>query len=400
VIAPAVPLRAPARRRESLPDLSDIPIPASWIVRRAMHWIIITILLAALGAVVAAFVVHLEVTVTASGNLEPVGRWTARARVAGVVNTVLVTSGTVVRAGQELAVLDTSDAVIEASETQARLSIRRSELAQALASAPLDRERATVAVQQADAEVAHARAQLQLRLADYSLGITIDSALTAFGRGAHTTIDAAVADLRAAMAARAAADIALKRETLNEFDLDRRRREVQLALAEAHRAADRATRVVVRAPSNGVVLGFRLETLVGTAVREGDPIIEIGDESQWRVTLLVTEQDVRRVRVGDRVHVDVAALRGVAAEPLTAVVTAVARDPASSDAGARVNSVGISGAQGYRVTAAVATNDVSWLDPEVLRTGFSVSARIVTRSERVIQLLRERLLGASTGTRM
>jgi multidrug resistance efflux pump len=68
---------------------------------------------------------------------------------------------------------------------------------------------------------------------------------------------------------------------------------------------ERLRRFSLAAPANGIVLTDRTELLAGSAISSGETLIEIADPAQWRVILEVSEKDVRRIRPGDAVDVEI-----------------------------------------------------------------------------------------------
>ncbi|MFW6135594.1 MAG: HlyD family secretion protein [Chloroflexota bacterium] len=300
-----------------------------------------------------------ESLVSVTGEVVP-GRWAALSiRTGGTVNQVLVEPGDEVEAGDLLVELETTDAQLAVQEAEARLAAATAEV-QRLKEQP--RAQDVVAAQQqveaAEAEVAQATAERE-RLASGAISSDITSAnaevvaaesgrraaqidydetrrkvedddVEAWReqeaalrlRAAETRLDAAQrrlaeartvagprreeaeARVRAAEAQRdvAAAQLAQLQAGPTDEELALAETDVahaRLALEEAQLALERCER---RAPFDGTV--GTVQVRAGEQVRQGDPILALGDLSTLRVeTTDLDEIDVAKVEVEQRVEV-------------------------------------------------------------------------------------------------
>lgn len=385
----------PAATVLRLPELDERGIPGARLVRRV---VVLT-----LGAAVALIVViaaavsllTMEVTVQGTGTLEPARVWPVRAQVAGTVAEVLVAGGDTVRAGQALVRLDTLGAALALTQLEAQAAGQRVERERLTRATPIERRQAEVALGQATARVLGARAALRQRLAEFSLGGDVDSVLASHRWGTHVALDGAVADHEAAQGEVAGAQAQLARAALSPLDavkqaFDERRLAAQVAEQRAALA-----RGVMAAPAAGVVLTDQTERLQGAAVRAGETVLEVADVGTWRATLAVRERDVHRVRAGDRATVEIPALAALRDEPVRAWVVRVAAEPVGvvgPVGGDRAPPAAAPGAPGpgtYRVVLALDRVQVDSLGLDVVRRGYGVRARIVTRRVRAVVLVRE-----------
>jgi hypothetical protein len=105
---------------------------------------------------------------------------------------------------------------------------------------------------------------------------------------------------------------------------------------------------------------------------------------------LLDKTSVHRVRLGDRVDIEIPALPVVYRDRLWGTVESVAAEPTarSSVLTNRVDEVHLA-PDGYRVGVAFNSSDDSLR--KSLRRGYPVRARIVTRSSRIAVLLRDYL---------
>jgi multidrug resistance efflux pump len=302
--------------------------------------------------------------ISVTGEVVPVEWAVLNIRTDGTVADVLVDTGDEVEAGSLLVKLDTVDAELRLHEAEAQLASARAQLAQlegqpravdvaaarqrveeaevSISQAVTERERlasgaiwSDVRSAEADLESAEAqrkaaridydelqdelendvvedwegeRAALQLRAARESLRAA--ELGVAYARGsASARVDEAEAGVRAAEAQRDVAQAQLEQLlagvpqqeiALAETDVDR----AQIALEEAQLALERCER---RAPFDGTI--GMVQVRRGEQVRQGDPLLVLGDLSTLRVeTTDLDEIDVARVEIGQSVDVTFDAL--------------------------------------------------------------------------------------------
>lgn len=103
------------------------------------------------------------------------------------------------------------------------------------------------------------------------------------------------------------------------------RAQVQQAAAELELIRQQMQRAVLRAPFDGVVVNGDLSQQLGSAVRKGDRLFEVAPLDDYRVELLVDEQDMAYVQPGQRGSLMLTALPGQPVEFEITLVTPVAR---------------------------------------------------------------------------
>lgn len=145
-------------------------------------------------------------------------------------------------------------------------------------------------------------------------------------------------------------------------------------------------RYVVRSPGAGRVLTEELDKLRGAWIAEGTLLFEVGSTDRWQATILVTERDIHRIRLGDPVKIDIPALTPLESwtdEPLPGEVTFVGSDPFP---GAQLAS-GRPQRVTYRVQAALNAQRITPQQLASFKRGMSLNGQIITRTGRVIDLL-------------
>jgi HlyD family secretion protein len=264
-------------------------------------------------------------TVAASGTMEPRVRVPVIAEVSGIIATVHVEEGARVERGQPLFELDRERLEARVAERQAELSLRQANARFDLVGrARVDRDRAAL-------DAARAKA---LR----AKGVASELEFERAERDARVA-EIAVRDADAELAARAAA-VLQAREALHQAERDLRN-------------------AVVRAPIDGRVIERAGE--LGRAVADvtsngGTTIAVIADDTRSRLVAEIDENDVARVRLGQRALVTLDAL------------------PDESFEGT-VRKVSSAGAIEANVSSF--TIDVELPGDERLRVGMSADARIV-----------------------
>lgn len=376
-----------------LPDLDDRRPTSAWLIGRVVRVTLAAFVgLVIVGALVVS-VVRVRVMVDAAGVLEPSLVWPVRARVTGVVSAVLVHTGDTVRAGQPIVRLDSAESAESVDELRAQRDGARADAERAVATAPLEGERLAAQVAEVEARLIRTRAALRQRMVDFGVGGDPDTVVRAVGSRTHVGLDAAAADVLAGEAELRAARAQLSAAALSRFDIARRWADVARLEAGLRVAERRRTLTTVVADTFGVVLTEQLERLYRASVREGDLLLELGDVRNWRAALLVREQDVHRVSVGDTVRLEVPGLRSLLrSERLLGRVLSIAEQSAVTSAGEQP--VGVprgagEGAGRYGVLVAVDQAQVEAIGLRQIRRGFAVQAKIVTRSVSLLRLLRD-----------
>ncbi|HEU4883371.1 MAG TPA: efflux RND transporter periplasmic adaptor subunit [Longimicrobium sp.] len=371
-----------------LPHLGDEGQPGGLFVKRAVSVTLGVIGLLFLGAIVVALLVSMDVTVKSAGVLEPVNVWPVRAEAAGPIREVLVHSGDTVKAGEVVIRLDVLALETQLAQLQAQHSAAQIDRDRSLAGTPMERRQQQERRDAAQARLTRARAVLMQRMVEHGFGTNMDSLLTAWRPGGHVMLDQAVGDVRAAEA-----DMRLngtETEMLSLRGFDERRADTEMARLQAQmrEVRERISRATITAPADGVVLTEQLERLAGAYVREGETLLEVGEIGEWRVTMLVPERDVHKIKVGDRVRLEVQAFDQRDRRQLEGRVTHASAEPytppggdAAAGATAARASTGL-----YRVVASLDRGQVQRDEIDRFRRGYSVQANVVTRSGKMAEL--------------
>ncbi|HET7464689.1 MAG TPA: HlyD family efflux transporter periplasmic adaptor subunit [Longimicrobium sp.] len=374
-----------------LPEVASPDVVGGrWVSRAVSLTLTIFTLLLAAGTV-AASLIRLKVTVDGAGVLQPTQVWAVRGEETGVVRDVLVRMGDTVRAGQAIAHLDTLQLASSLEQLRARRRALELEMQLARTSAPLEVRSQAEKRAQADAELVRARAALRQRLVEYGFNPDIDEVRRTYRVGTHIAIDEGLASLMAAEAAARSARVDTDKLGLQSIDQSRQQQQLAEIDFQVATLQQRLSHLTLHAPAAGIVLTDGLERLPGKVLQEGETLLEVSEDDDWRAALLVAERDVSRIRVGDDVQVELKAFGRVNAPEIRGKVLTVGAEPTpgATDAGNRM----------FPVMVRLNRQDLAEVGVERLRRGYTAQAKIVTRSERLIVLIWEYLLRRSEEVR-
>lgn len=365
-----------------LPEVSPRVVGGQWVSSAVSITLIIFATLL-VGATLAASLIRLKVTVDGTGALQPAGIWSVRAEEPGVVREVLVRMGDTVRAQQPIARLDSLQLASDLDQLRSRRRVLEFDLRLARTSVPLEVRSVAEQRAEANAELVRANATLRQRLVEHGFEPDIDKVRQSYQLGSNVAIDAGLADVLAAEAARRTANIEAERLGLKDIEQSRQMEQLSEVDFQIATLEQRISRLTLHAPAAGIVLTDGLERLPGTMLQEGTTVMEIAEDGGWRAVLLVAERDVSRIRVGDETLVELRAFGRADAPEIRGTVQTVGAEPAAG---------GAAESRMFPVTVRLDPEDLRAVGVERLRRGYTAQARIVTRSERMINLMWEYLL--------
>lgn len=372
-----------------LPHLDESKQPAAGIVKRTVT---VTMLLIAGGAVfalIAASLVRMDVTVRARGALEPAAIWQVRAEEGGVVRDVLAGTGDTVEAGADLVRLDAFPLQASLSQLEAQLRALGIDARRLAVTADLEQQDNEQRRRQAQARLTAARAALLQRMVEHGLGTDVDSLRAVHVPGEHVAMDVALSEFDSALADARTSEGRVEATILQELDLERLAAERARLVAQIDEARLRLERMTIRTPRSGVVVTERVDRLQGSYVQQGAVLFEVAAPGAWHAHLSLSERDVHRVRVGDRVRVDVQAWSAAERRPLEGRITSISYEPVSP-AAQTLPAV-------YQATVEFPHDPLDGHPLALVRRGFTVEGHVITRSGRISTLvwhyLRDRLDG-------
>lgn len=286
---------------------------------------------------------NLQVTVTATGNLQPTHEVQVGSEQSGLVTQVFVDNNDRVTQGQALARLDTSR--LQDAMTQARAGLASAQAEVATAAATLAQNRADLARQEEVYRVSNGRVPSRTEL---------DAARATYQRG--------LAGVRAAQAGVTQA---------------------QAALSSAQTNLSKAT---IYSPVNGVVLSRQVDPGQTVAASLSAPVLFTiaEDLSQMKLEVRVDEADVGQVSAGQRATFSVDAYPG-----RTFQATVLRVDVGANASGSTTSGSSASNASSSTTNTVIAyTAVLSVANPEMLlRPGMTATAEIVTAERQNVILV-------------
>ncbi|HEY9669102.1 MAG TPA: efflux RND transporter periplasmic adaptor subunit [Coleofasciculaceae cyanobacterium] len=251
----------------------------------------------------------LQESVAYSGSTRPIREVSLRAQVEGRLLSLEVDVGTPVKRGQILARLDDSLLVTNVTEGQAELAALESEVA-----------RAQTQVKNAQAQAEQARAELKQAQVDAERMRSLSTS------GA---IPKQQAELQAteATTAQQRLNAAIAQIATEQQAVAAAQRRVEAQRAVIAQANERRSYTLLASPITGVVVEKMSE--IGNLVQPGGEVLRLGDFSQVKVVVPVSELELSKIQVGQSVQVR---LDAFANEELTGKVSRIS--PAA-DASAR-----------------------------------------------------------------
>ncbi len=218
-----------------------------------------------------------------TGTSAPGQEVAVRTRIDGRLLNLTVGVGDAVQAGQVIAQLEDTTPAAVLSQLQAEMSARQAEVAQAYANI----NAATARVAEAQLQLQQAQAELhRLQLLAQEGAVPTKSA-----EDAQIAVRSAEQNLRALQA-----QLSAQRQAVQSAQ--ERVRSQQALLAQAQ---ERFSYTTITAPIDGLVLERATEP--GNLLFAGNEIIKLGDLSQIKVRVMVSELEIARVRLHSPVRV-------------------------------------------------------------------------------------------------
>jgi HlyD family secretion protein len=236
--------------------------------------------------------------VAGPGRVEPLSEdIKLGSEISGKLKVVLVEEGDHVRRGQVIAILENADYQAQVASAEADLAAREAGLRKIVNGARAEERREALAsVNEAQAVMDNARAEMERRQGLYREGVISREEVDRYER------EYKVASARHDAAAHR---YALLDNPAREEDRARGGAEVALAIAQIEGARARYQKTFVRSPIDGVVLRkyHRPGESVTNSSTSADPVVTLGNRNVLRVRVDVDENDIAKLRLGDRAYV-------------------------------------------------------------------------------------------------
>lgn len=375
--------------RLQLPDFEPPSPGAVTAARGAVKTIIGLGLLFLITAIVVISTVRVAVTITANGLLETKSSAFVRARASGSIVSITVGTGDSVRQGQIVGSLDSLGLLLDLQAVDALITERELAIVRSRLIEPIEIRQRHLRAATAKARVIQLEAAARDRLSIFGISASLDSIRVGHRFGQHAEIDRVLAELLVGEAEWSAALADLGSITTSALDAQLDRSTLQSLRARRALLRRRLHDLLLVAPRDGIVLTSQVDQLLGSNVQEGHPVLVISDRTSWRARLVVAEEEIRRVAIGDSVQLDMSAFRQTRERRIEGLVTFIA--PAARDA---------SGVQratdGFEVVVDIPHETLPEPLVRTLRPGYTVTGKIITRRTLISELLWDKLESTRT----
>jgi HlyD family secretion protein len=238
------------------------------------------------------FTVGFDVSIRATGSLQPAKINAVRALQTGIITHVAVMAGDTVAAGDILAAQDTFEMALGLRELRLQRDHLYRQLRLIAPEVAWNAARSQALLEKAEADVLRFRAQLREQMVQYGIKDVLPP------DGEHTAIDQAVAAVRAAEA-----ELSLAVLDHNQFFQAAKDSNTVLSQIadiewQIHAAEEAIRRTRLTAPISGVVLTERLTGRLHERLESGDVLLEIGSLDAWVVEVWLSARQVRQIQAG------------------------------------------------------------------------------------------------------
>jgi len=328
------------------------------------------------------FVGRMQLRVGGPFTVLPVHNADVRTEIDGIIESVNVTEGDHVRAGDVIARLADRETRAQLEQTEAQMQQARARLRLLQAGPAQDSiQLARTAVQRAQDGLKYAVARLDRnkKLAETGVMTRIELENT------QEQADAAKSDL-----AEADRKLQVLLRGSRPEEIDATRAEIARLDAQQRYLADQLTRVEVRSPATGVVAtpARQLKEMAGQAVPKGALITKVFDMEKLTVDIAIPEKEVAEVRVGQPVALKARAypnetFHGTVASIATSVQ--LPTSPAGSEATIAEPTTASAAPRTILVTTEIDNGSL------MLKPGMTGQAKVACGTRRLIDLVTRRL---------
>lgn len=253
--------------------------------------------------------VKIDVTINASGQLEPANLKTIYNPINGEIEKIFVKSGEAFKKGDLLARFDTLKLFDQLEETNRKLSMKMIDYEKLGKTIPYEKNRITFQTKKAEAQLLKAKANLRQKINDFFTGTDPDTLIRNYKKGTHITLDFALADIISAEIEIENLDSEKKAVDLKNYELQSMMLEIDQLKKTIQRQREYINNAKLIAPYDGIMLTQNIENLEGSIVSEGSLLFEIGGDNFWKALLFVNEKDAYKIKIGDVVKIEVQAVK-------------------------------------------------------------------------------------------
>jgi multidrug resistance efflux pump len=335
-------------------------------------------------ALLVVVFVKIDVTIDASGQLEPVLLYTLHSPLSGEIKKVFVKGSETFKKNQILIQFDSIKIKYQLDKMISDLESKKINYEIRRATIPIEMDQNELQIKKAEAQLLKARAGLREKIGNFYPGVNTDSFMVKYKKGTHIAVDYAVAEIISAEAELQNLRSKTEVQNINAMQLQIMLLEITQLKNNIQIQTEDLSKTKLLAPFDGIVITDNTEKLVGTIVNEGATIFEISRNNHWKAILNVNEKDAYELQVGDTVKIEVKAMK--LADDfllLPGRVISISSEPIK-------NTLNQSSSGLFKVEVAMNTQNADKYLTRFKR-GFSIDAKIIKDNDRIINILRKNI---------
>lgn len=369
------------------------------ITRRFLTAFISTLILFLLVAVGFVFFFYIDESITVEGVIEPSVCLFVKPGTSGIIKEVFVNDGEYVEKGRLLAEIDDADLRINLDKLTEDLEIAKNNLINAkhelelLRVANLNRiEQAKVSLKQAQIELENESSIVNLSKSIYSerikeMNLTDPKQEPLELRKRRIAVEQAELDLKVSQDEKA-------KETLKQIEVENLGKTVSKTESEIAFIQGKLGETKICAPADGYLLTSDVEKLKGSYVTEGQNLFRIGNFSTWITKAYVAEQNLPRIRKGQKAKLYIKAYPYERYKIFNGVVEEISFS--SQTANANNPMLNFGGTAFYLVVISIQDPVINdGLEELSLYDGLLANVKIIMKKERILSALLDKLFFTS-----
>jgi multidrug resistance efflux pump len=328
---------------------------------------------------IIATTVKINVTIDATGQLEPTNLVYVHSPLEGEIKKIYVKGGTSFLKDDLLVQFDSVKLNDQLEKLKNDLAMKKIDYEIKAESIPFEINQSEQQKKQAEAQLLKAKANLRDKMQSFFPGVNIDSFMNKYKKGTHIALDYALSDV---ISSEASIEGIQPKETvtrLKDYELKSLYLQIKQLEKNIERQYEYLSKTKLTAPFDGIVLTEDIKKLEGSYINEGASLFEISKTGSWKAYLSVGEKDAYELNVGDSVKIEVKAMRQADDYLLIpGKVTAVSAEQLQDKLGQTSSGL-------YRVDVAINNKDAEkYLNK--FKRGFNIDAKIIKDSDKIINV--------------
>ena len=255
------------------------------------------------GVVILGWDVEMEISVEASGHVEPVEKKFVKSETTGTIEKVLIHAGQQVAKGDTLFILGASEWRKEAAKMEKEIAINQRQREELRETLFFDRQRIESSLDQARLEHEAGGLRLEQILQEQQLYQKYLKERKEQARPLETLLPVKLQENNLNRVQQRMTYLEIERDALSV-----REKEIQTLklvgdklLQERDWIQEQIRKTVITSPIAGIVLTSDIEAIEGDRVSVGSPVLELAQLNEWQARVFVQEVDISKIEMGQDV---------------------------------------------------------------------------------------------------